>query len=114
MKGVAMKVSSGKHLLVSVVAIVGLMMAFGQASVFAQSLGSQLLNGGFFQRADDAEDPNSLCQGQCVVENWQTGDCSCPEGFTFVPASRILVDVGTTPDGGPLVCGTYQWVCVRP
>lgn len=115
-----MKVSSLRYLFVSVLAIVGLMMMVGQMSAFAQSsnledqnatprltIKQQLFHGGFFQVIDAAIAP---CSGQCVVTNWQTGACTCPQNFFPEEIARILIDAGTGPEGS--ICGSTLFACV--
>jgi hypothetical protein len=111
-----MSVFASQRLFVSALAIIGLMM-FGQMSASAQSalgnpdispsatLKQQAFNGGFYQVIDLATAP---CNGQCAVANWQTGDCTCPPGFTQVVILRALIAV----TGG--TCGATQFSCVLP
>jgi hypothetical protein len=113
-----MTVMLRKHAVMSVLAIVGLLMTIGPMNALAQSaesggqavstsaLKSQIFNGGTFQIIDTAEAP---CTGQCAVANWQTGACTCPEGFTPFPTSRILIPAGSGPEGS--ICGSFQYTC---
>jgi hypothetical protein len=116
MKGSTMNVSSRKRLFASVIAIVGLLMMLGQTSAFAQSsalrgqdftpsvtIGQQILNGGLYQQLDAAIAP---CSGQCETPNWQTGQCTCWQGFIPVEIARMLVDV----TGGQ--CGSRLFACI--
>jgi hypothetical protein len=114
-----MKGSSHKRLFLSVLAMVGLMMILGQISVFAQasgpsaspsqSLGSFLLNGGFYQLVDAS---GMGCNGQCQAGNWLAGSqCACPEGFIAQPIARILTDVPGAPNNQ---CGSTLFTCGRP
>jgi len=106
-----------KHSVMSVLAVVGLLMLIGPMSALAQSLGSgnqlatrsQLLDGGSLQIIDTAEAP---CSGQCAVANWQTGACTCPEGYTAIPTARILVSVGSGAEGS--TCGSFLYTCGIP
>jgi hypothetical protein len=116
-----MTVMFRKHAVISVLAIVGLLMTIGPMNALAQSAGpggqdvstsalkTQILNGGSFQIIDAAEGP---CTGQCAVANWQTGTCTCPEGFTPFPTSRILIPAGSGPEGS--ICGSFQYTCGVP
>jgi hypothetical protein len=114
-----MKVSTQIRLFVSIVSIVSGMLILGQVSVFAQSsdlggdaltpsvtIRQQIVNGGFFQLVDAANTP---CSGQCATPNWQTQQCSCPQGFGPIPTARVLVDVAGQPG---ILCGSIQYVCV--
>jgi hypothetical protein len=106
-----------KHSVMSVLAVVGLLMLIGPMSALAQSLGSgnqlatrsQLLDGGSLQIIDTAEAP---CSGQCAVANWQTGACTCPEGYTAIPTARILISVGSGEEGS--ICGSFLYTCGIP
>jgi septal ring-binding cell division protein DamX len=110
-----------KHAVMSVLAIVGLLMLIGPMSALAQSVGSgnqdvstsavrsQLLNGGSLQIIDTAQAP---CSGQCAVANWQTGACTCPEGYTAIPTARILISVGSGEEGS--ICGSFLYTCGIP
>jgi hypothetical protein len=117
-----MKASTWVRLSASIFSMVSVMLMLNQVSVFAQSsdqtagnltpsvtIKSQMLNGGFFQVVDIAVPP---CSGQCATPNWQTGECTCWEGFTPVPAARMLVDQGTGAQGS--TCGSVLYVCVLP
>ncbi len=116
-----MNVSSRKRLFVLVVAIVGLMMVLGQTNVFAQSSRpadqnptptsavSRLFAGGAFQIVDNSGAP---CSGQCAVANWQTASCTCPSDFSAFAAARILLDVGSGPQGS--TCGSFLYICGKP
>ena len=114
-----MKVSTQIRLFVLIVSIVSGMLIFGQGNVLAQSsdiggdvltpsvtIRQQMFNGGFFQLVDAANTP---CSGQCVIPNWQTQQCSCPQGFQPFPTARVLVDVAGSPG---ILCGSIQYVCV--
>ena len=92
-------------LVLSVVAIMAVMLMFGQAS--AQTIKQQALSGGTYQVIDAATAP---CSGQCVVANWQTADCSCAPNFTPVKTARILISVGEGQNVA--MCGSDQWSCV--
>jgi hypothetical protein len=107
-----------KQAVMSILAIVGLLTLIGPMNALGQSAGpgsqdvstsalkSQIFNGGSFQIIDTAEAP---CTGQCAVANWQTGACTCPEGFTPFPTSRILIPAGSGPEGS--ICGSFQYTC---
>jgi hypothetical protein len=116
-----MKLYTQNRLFVLFVYVIS-MVVLSQVSVFAQSsnqgatnltpsvtIKSQMLNGGFFQVVDIAVPP---CSGQCATPNWQTGECACWEGFTPVPAARMLVDQGIGAQGS--TCGSVLYVCVLP
>jgi hypothetical protein len=107
-------------LLLSAVAMVGVLTVFGRTSAFAQSAAAQsqeatpaqlrsfLLYGGAYQQIDASAAP---CTGQCGVINQRTGSCTCPNGFVPLPSARILVDVGSGPDGA--TCGSFLYICAR-
>lgn len=114
-----MKVWSRKRLFVSVVTIVGVAVMLGQLSAFAQSPGSgsatqttqQRVLLGYstgYQQLDNSGEGNA-CNGSCYRENPITGDCTCAQGWTAIPASRALVDVAEP----PLICGSFVFACVR-
>ena len=107
-------------LLLSAVALIGVLMALGQTSAFAQSadprgqgatpaqLRSFLLFGGAYQQIDAA---SGLCTGQCGVMNQWTGDCTCPDGYVALPSARSLVDVSSSQEG--TTCGAFLYICAR-
>jgi hypothetical protein len=105
MKGVTVKTNLRMGLVLSVVAIVAVMVMFGQAS--AQTLKQQALSGGTYQAIDAATAP---CSGQCVIANWQTGDCTCPPNYVPVPTARILTSVGEGQNVA--TCGSLLVSCV--
>ena len=108
------------RLLLSAVAIVGVLMVLGQTSAFAQSadpqgneatpalLRSFLLFGGAYQQIDAA---SGLCAGQCGVINQWTGGCTCPNGYVALPSARILVDVTSGTEGA--TCGAFLYICAK-
>jgi hypothetical protein len=108
------------RLLLSAVAIGGVLMVLGQTSAFAQSadpqgngatpaqLRSFLLFGGAYQQIDAA---SGLCAGQCGVINQWTGGCTCPNGYVALPSARILVDVSSGPEGA--TCGAFLYICAK-
>jgi hypothetical protein len=106
-----------KHPVMSVLAVVGLLIVIGPMSALAQSAGSgnklatrtQILDGGSLQIVDTAQAP---CSGQCAVANWQTGACTCPEGYTPIPTARILISVGSGEEGS--TCGSFLYTCGIP
>jgi hypothetical protein len=108
MKGVTMKKDFRMRLVLSVVAIVAVMVMFGQATGQV-TLKQQALSGGTYQAVDAATAP---CSGQCAVANWQTSDCSCPPNYTPVPTARILISVGEGQNVG--TCGSLLVSCVVP
>jgi hypothetical protein len=112
-----MNVWSRKHLFLSVLAIVGLLMMLGQMNALAQpsdvtprvTIGQQVFSGGSYQVIDTASPP---CSGQCEIANWQTNACACPQNFIPVQAARILIDVAGGPTGGS-TCGSTLFTCVK-
>jgi hypothetical protein len=107
MKGVTVKTNLRMGLVLSVVAIVAVMLMFGQAS--AQTLKQQALSGGSYQVIDTATAP---CSGQCAIANWQTGDCSCAPNFVPVETARMLISVGDQQNVA--MCGALLVSCVPP
>ncbi|MGH8068436.1 MAG: hypothetical protein ACRERE_25005 [Candidatus Entotheonellia bacterium] len=107
MKGVTVKTDLRMGLVLSVVAIVSVMMMFGQAS--AQTIKQQALSGGTYQVIDAATAP---CSGQCAVANWQTDDCSCAPNYVPVQTARILISVGEGQNVA--MCGSLLVSCVPP
>jgi hypothetical protein len=63
-----------------------------------------LLYGGAFQLLDNA---GGMCTGQCAFINPQTGDCSCPSGYTADAAARVLTDAA----GDGVTCGSVLYIC---
>jgi hypothetical protein len=111
LKGVTMNAYSRKRLFLSLVAVVVVLMMLGQTSVIAQSnlqqLKQKIISGGSYQIIDVATAP---CSGQCPFANWQTGDCTCPQGFAPVGSARMLLSVGDGPEGA--MCGATLFSCV--
>jgi hypothetical protein len=111
LKGVTMNAHLRKRQFLAVVAMVGVLMMLGQTSVLAQSnlpqLKQKIISGGSYQILDVATAP---CSGQCPFANWQTGDCTCPQGFAPVPSARMLLAVGEGPEGA--MCGATLVSCV--
>jgi hypothetical protein len=106
-----MNAHSRKRLFLAVVAMVGVLMLLGQTSVLAQSnlqqLKQKIISGGSYQVIDVATAP---CSGQCPFPNWQTADCTCPQGFAPVQSARMLISVGEGQQGG--TCGATLVSCV--
>jgi hypothetical protein len=90
----------------------GGLAALAQAAPTAQGAQSNaqastfpfLMYGGAFQLLDNA---GGTCLGQCAFSNPQTGDCSCPSGYTADAAARILTDAA----GGGFTCGSVLYIC---
>jgi hypothetical protein len=111
---------SRRRLLLSAVAMVGVLMAVGQISTFAQSAGPEgqaatpaqsrsfLLFGGAFQVIEQA---SGNCAGQCNFINEWTGGCTCPSGYTLLPSARMLVTVGSGQNID--TCGSILFICAR-
>ena len=107
-------------LLLSAVALIGVLMALGQTSAFAQSadpqgqgatpaqLRSFLLFGGAYQQIDAS---SGLCAGQCGVMNQWTGGCTCPSGYVALPSARSLVDVSSGQE--ETTCGAFLYICAK-
>jgi hypothetical protein len=131
MQGGAMKMYSWTRLLVSIIAISGLMMLLNQVRVSAEETSSLegrilvaqatandqpgqgvaptaprtfLLTSGSYQLIDNT---GGACLGQCQTPNALTEDCTCLSGYTAVISARILVDV----TGGP--CGSFLYICSK-
>jgi hypothetical protein len=126
-----MKMCSWTRLLVSIIAIGGLIMLLNQVSVSAgetsslegrilvaqatahdqpdqgvapNALRTFLLTSGAYQVIDNA---GGACLGQCQNPNVLTNDCTCLDGYTPIQSARILVDV----TGGP--CGSFLYICLK-
>jgi hypothetical protein len=90
----------------------GGLTAIAQAAPTAQGAQSNaqastfpfLLYGGAFQLLDNA---GGACTGQCAFSNPQTGDCSCPSGYTADAAGRFLTDAAR----GGNICGSVLYIC---
>jgi hypothetical protein len=108
MKGVTVKTNLRMGLALSVVAIVAVMVMFGQASA-QPTIKQQVLSGGTYQMVDAATPP---CSGQCIIANWQTGNCSCAPNFSPVETARILTNVGEGQNVA--TCGSLLVSCVPP
>jgi hypothetical protein len=108
------------RLLLSAVAIVGVLMVLSLTSSSAQLADSQdqgatpaklrtfLLFGGAYQQIDAA---SGLCAGQCGVINQWTGGCTCPNGYVALPSARSLVDVSSGQEGA--TCGAFLYICAK-
>jgi hypothetical protein len=111
---------SRRRLLLSAVAMVGVLMAVGQMSAFAQSANpagqaatpeasrSFLFFGGAYQVIEQA---SGNCAGQCNLINEWTGGCTCPNGYVPLPSARMLITVGS---GNNIdTCGSLLFICAR-
>ena len=63
-----------------------------------------LLTSGSYQLIDNT---GGACLGQCQTPNALTEDCTCLNGYTPIQSARILADV----TGGP--CGSFLYICSK-